>query len=70
MTTTIVKRLMREADMSFHLGSDHEKVIRQLTNFYELTIHEERERCCSIIYGQCESDNVAQRTVNAIRNNK
>lgn len=29
---------------------------------------EERERCCQIVFGQCDSDNVAQRTVNAIRN--
>jgi len=28
---------------------------------------EEREACCKIVYGQCESDNVAQRTVDAIR---
>jgi len=28
---------------------------------------EERERCCAIVFGQCSSDNVAQRTVNAIR---
>ena len=27
----------------------------------------EREACCSIVYGQCGSDNVAQRTVDAIR---
>jgi hypothetical protein len=27
----------------------------------------ERERCCGIVYGQCDSDNVAQRTVDAIR---
>ena len=27
----------------------------------------EREACCKIVYGQCESDNVAQRTVDAIR---
>jgi len=27
----------------------------------------ERESCCAIVYGQCESDNVAQRTVDAIR---
>ena len=26
----------------------------------------ERKRCCSIIFGMCESDNVAQRTVNKI----
>ena len=27
----------------------------------------ERDRCCAIIFGQCGSDNVAQRTVDAIR---
>ena len=27
----------------------------------------ERDRCCSIVYGMAESDNVAQRTVEAIR---
>jgi hypothetical protein len=27
----------------------------------------EQDRCCAIVFGQCESDNVAQRTVNAIR---
>lgn len=27
----------------------------------------EQERCCGHIYGQCGSDNVAQRTVDAIR---
>jgi hypothetical protein len=27
----------------------------------------ERERCCGIVFGQCDSDNVAQRTVDAIR---
>lgn len=26
----------------------------------------ERKRCCSIIFGMCSSDNVAQRTVDAI----
>ena len=27
----------------------------------------EREACCAIVFGQCGSDNVAQRTVDAIR---
>jgi hypothetical protein len=30
-------------------------------------VEAEREACCSIVYGQCGSDNVAQRTVDAIR---
>ena len=28
---------------------------------------QERERCCKIVYGMAGSDNVAQRTVDAIR---
>jgi hypothetical protein len=27
----------------------------------------ERERCIAIVFGQCGSDNVAQRTVDAVR---
>ena len=38
-----------------------------LERFAELVAAAEREACCSIVYGQCESDNVAQRTVDAIR---
>jgi hypothetical protein len=36
-------------------------------HFAALVAAAERERCCGIVYGQCESDNVAQRTVDAIR---
>ena len=33
----------------------------------DAAVLEERERCCKIIYGMAGSDNVAQRTVDAIR---
>ena len=36
-------------------------------HFADLVAAAEREACCKIVYGQCESDNVAQRTVDAIR---
>lgn len=40
-------------------------------NFIEKALHEvrlkEQNRCCSLIYGHCNSDNVAARTVRAIR---
>ena len=39
----------------------------QLERFANLVAAHEREACCSIVYGLCESDNVAQRTVDAIR---
>jgi len=35
--------------------------------FAKLIAAKEQDRCCSIVYSQCESDNVAQRTVDAIR---
>jgi len=38
-----------------------------LERFAELVAAAEREACCAIVYGQCDSDNVAQRTVDAIR---
>ena len=38
-----------------------------LEAFANLVRADEREACCAIVYGQCGSDNVAQRTVDAIR---
>ena len=36
-------------------------------HFAALVAAAEREACCKIVYGLCESDNSAQRTVEAIR---
>ena len=41
--------------------------IEALDRFAALVAAAEREACCKIVHGQCESDNVAQRTVDAIR---
>jgi hypothetical protein len=38
-------------------------------DWMEEQINYERERCCQIIFSMCESDNVAQRTVDKIRGN-
>ena len=38
-----------------------------LKAFAKLVAAKEQDRCCSIVFAQCESDNVAQRTVDAIR---
>ena len=38
-----------------------------LYHFAKLVAAKEQDRCCSIVFAQCESDNVAQRTVDAIR---
>lgn len=42
-------------------------VADRIENFYNLAVAHEQNRCIGIIYGQCGSDNVAQRTVDAIR---
>ena len=39
----------------------------ELKAFAKLIAAKEQDRCCSIVFAQCESDNVAQRTVDAIR---
>ena len=40
---------------------------KRYAKFAALVAAHEREACCSIVYGLCESDNAAQRTVDAIR---
>ena len=41
--------------------------IETIERFAALVAAAEREACCKIVHGQCESDNVAQRTVEVIR---
>ena len=39
----------------------------EIETFAKLVAAKEQDRCCSIVFAQCESDNVAQRTVDVIR---
>ena len=49
-------------------ATGHGDTIEDLLDELEWQVAErEREACCKIVHGQCESDNVAQRTVDAIR---
>ena len=49
-------------------ATGHGDTIEDLLTELEWQVSErEREACCKIVHGQCESDNVAQRTVDAIR---
>ena len=71
MTRDDIIRMAREAEwsgihcvepsLSINLTED------ELERFAALVAAAEREACCKIVHGQCESDNVAQRTVDAIR---
>ena len=49
------------------LVDGRKSIDKQLTRFATLVAAAERDRCCKIIYGMAGSDNVAQRTVDAIR---
>ena len=44
--------------------------LRRLERFAALIRAAEQDRCCRIVYGMAGSDNVAQRTVDAIRSQK
>lgn len=47
--------------------TNKERLAIWIGELIELERADERERCCAIIFGNCQSDNVAQRTVDAIR---
>jgi hypothetical protein len=59
--------IIRLAEKAGLFDDDQEPLPEYLERFAELVAAAEREACCSIVYGQCGSDNVAQRTVDAIR---
>jgi hypothetical protein len=63
MTRNDIIRMAENAE----LIRSHHNFILALEKFAALVAAAEREACCKIVYGQCESDNVAQRTVDAIR---
>lgn len=65
-----IKRMAREADLFEHVPlTGHVSFIYDLMEFAALVAAAEQDRCCKIIYSMAGSDNVAQRTVDAIRSN-
>jgi len=60
----LIQKLAEQAET---WNADGDKCEVDLEKFAALVAAHEREACCSIVYGFCESDNVAQRTVDAIR---
>lgn len=42
-------------------------LLARVRDLVDAAVNSERERCCGIVYGECSSDNVAERTVRAIR---
>ena len=70
MTQEEIFEMARQSDLGFLLG-DNWMMHHEFVAFAQLVAakatQQEQDRCCAIVFGQCESDNVAQRTVNAIR---
>jgi len=63
--------MARESHIDVYgLGKDHDKYVSVLERFAALVRNDERARCISHVYGQAGSDNVAERTVKAIRSGK
>jgi hypothetical protein len=68
MTRDDIIRMAREADLLvWALIPDDSVFVADLERFAALVAAAEQDRCCKIVYGMAGSDNVAQRTVDAIR---
>jgi len=65
MTQDEIIEMAREADWPDSLVAPI--IMAKLSDFAKLVAAKEQDRCCAIVFAQCESDNVAQRTVDAIR---
>ena len=65
MTQDEIIKIAREADWPDSLVAPI--IMAKLSDFAKLVAVKEQDRCCAIVFAQCESDNVAQRTVDAIR---
>lgn len=49
------------------IKAQRDELAKRLSELVDLAVAAERERCCKIVYGMAGSDNVAQRTVEKIR---
>jgi hypothetical protein len=48
---------------------DRQDLQKHLETLIKMATEKEKARCCAIVYGMAGSDNVAQRTVDAIKKN-
>ena len=67
MTQDEVIQLMRKVIKESEYYTTWTVSTPHLVELVERAAEAEREACCAIVWGLCESDNVAQRTVDAIR---
>ena len=64
-----IMEMAREAQLPYFYQTGDVANLKQLERFAAMVRHDERARCISHVYGQAGSDNVAERTVRAIRSN-
>ena len=62
-----IMEMAREAQLPYFYQTGETANLKQLEAFAALARNDERARCISHVYGQAGSDNVAERTVRAIR---
>jgi len=67
MTQDEINQMVEQAGFHGMLSIGVVMDSKQLEAFAKLVAAKEQDRCCAIVFSQCESDNVAQRTVDAIR---
>ena len=65
-----ISDMAREAQLPYFYQTGETANLPQLEAFAAMVRHDERARCISHVYGQAGSDNVAERTVKAIRSGK
>ena len=67
MTQDEINQMVEQAGFHGMLSIGVVMDSKQLEIFAKLVAAKEQDRCCSIVFAQCGSDNVAQRTVDVIR---
>lgn len=67
MTQDEINQMVEQAGFHGMLSIGVVMDSKQLEIFAKLVAAKEQDRCCAIVFAQCGSDNVAQRTVDSIR---
>ena len=67
MTRDDIIAVAESIGLHYYVNEMAGSYVERLERFASLIAAAEREACCQIVYGYCGSDNVAARTVEAIK---
>jgi hypothetical protein len=67
MTTEEIIAVAEGVGLHYYVNEMAGSYVERLERFAAVVASIEREACCQIVYGYCGSDNVAARTVEAIK---